>query len=56
MPQPFEEFSVSMRMLDQLRVWSGDQDCIILGMVNHQDMSQPAITASVVVNHIRGPT
>ncbi|KAF8657522.1 hypothetical protein HU200_060086 [Digitaria exilis] len=40
------EFLISQRVLHQLRVWSGDQDRVVLVM--------PAISVSVVVNQILG--
>ncbi|KAF8742759.1 hypothetical protein HU200_013566 [Digitaria exilis] len=41
------------RVLHQLGVWSGDQDRIVLAVVR-QDIFQPAISVSVVVNHVMG--
>lgn len=47
-----EELSISLCVLHQLHVWDGEQDRVIFAVVNHQDMFQAIITASVAVNHI----
>ncbi|KAF8740721.1 hypothetical protein HU200_013773 [Digitaria exilis] len=52
-PAPYAEAIISRRALHQLGVWSGDQDCIVLAVVS-QDIFQPAISVSVVVNHVMG--